>query len=88
MNSMGRITQRPVLDILVTFVVLVSLYWFSRNAQSDLFLMPSYLILVFISLIDSLLLGLPGRVDLRIVLVGCLIFPSIIFGVATYRIRT
>ena len=88
MNSRGRITQSPVVDIIGMFVVLVALYWFSSNAQADLFLMPSYLILVFISLIDSLFLGLLGEFDFRVVLVGCLFFLSIVFGVATYRIRT
>lgn len=82
------ISRSPVVDIIGIFIALVALYWFSSNAQTDLFQIPGYLILVFISLLDSLLLGLLGRVDTRVVLVGCLIFLPIIFGIATYRIRT
>lgn len=85
---MGRISQSPVVDMIGIFVVLVALYWFSSNAQADLFLMPSYSILVFISLLDSLFLGLLGELDFRVVLVGCLLFFSIVFGFVTYRIRT
>lgn len=88
MNSMGRITRSPVVDIVGMFGVLVIIYWFSSNAQADLFLMPSYLILVFISLLDNLFLGLLGELDFRVPLVGILIFLSIIFGVTAYRIRT
>ncbi|TYL36993.1 hypothetical protein CV102_19775 [Natronococcus pandeyae] len=72
----------------VMFVVLVTLYWISLNTQMRLFQIPGYLIAVFISLLDSLLLGLLGEFDLRVVEIGTLIFLSIGFGVLSYRIRT
>ncbi|WP_148859736.1 hypothetical protein [Natronococcus pandeyae] len=88
MDSMGRITRSPVVDMTVMFVVLVTLYWISLNTQMRLFQIPGYLIAVFISLLDSLLLGLLGEFDLRVVEIGTLIFLSIGFGVLSYRIRT
>ena len=88
MDSRTRIARSPVVDVTVLFVALITVYWLSRNAQSELFLMPTYLVLVFISLLDSLFLGFLGRADFQVVLAASLLLLSVIIGVLTHRIRT
>jgi hypothetical protein len=90
MNLMGRISvsQSPIVDVIGMFVVLVTLYWISLNTQMTLFQIPGYLLVAFASLVQNLFLPGSGGTAWQVFFAGCVIFISIIFGVAAYRIRT